>query len=88
MTLWIRYKTAKILSRDKSYKISSEVEWKSLIHNPNIVSTILCPENILFKISGDYLIRRHPLEKNYQKNSEIDASFNDVAYEHAKLLGH
>ncbi len=80
MTLWIRYKKAIKLSRDESIKISSESKWKTLIHNPDIVSTILWHENILFIISGDYLKRRHPHEKNYQNNSEINASFKDAAY--------
>ncbi len=79
MELWLRYRKASNLQWDLELTVSSEGEWRTAIENPDIVSSILWPEEPLFPIGGKYFNRRHPHEKNYRNDSERNRSYLNAA---------
>jgi hypothetical protein len=86
MKLWIRFKQGQNLSWDQAVDIGSVAEWRELIHNSAIISTILWPEKPLFGIPGNYRVRKHPHEKNYHNNSVVNAAYRTAAFELANQL--
>ena len=79
MELWLRYRKASNLQWDDKLIVSSEGEWRTVIENPDLISSILWPTEPLFPIGGNYFNRRHPHEKNYQNDSERNQSYLNAA---------
>jgi len=75
MELWLRYKNATHLEFDEQFFISSQKEWKELIYNPELISSILWPTPKLFEIKSKHNKRKHKHEIDYQNNIELNLSF-------------
>jgi len=77
MELWLRYRQARECAEwDEKYTISSQKDWKELIHHPELISSVLWPQNPVFRPSGrHYESRRHPHEINYQNDPERNRSY-------------
>lgn len=79
MELWLRYQTAHSLEWDQRVEIASEAEWRSLVYNPKLVSSILWPVPPLFPLPGRNLRRRHPHEINYANDAPRNHSYRKAA---------
>lgn len=75
MELWLRHKKASYLEWDEKVNISSAEEWRKIIYNPDLVSSVLWPTGRLFPIGGKYFNRHHKHERNYANDSVRNASF-------------
>lgn len=79
MDLWLRYRKATSLQWDYRINIASAAEWREVIYNPYIISSILWPVAPRFLIPGDYVTRRHPHEMNYQHDHNRNKSYREGA---------
>jgi hypothetical protein len=75
MELWLRHKKASNPAWDEKVSVSSAEEWREIIYNPNLVSSVLWPIEPLFPIEGKYLDRHHEHEKKYRNDPERNASY-------------
>jgi len=90
MELWLRYKNATHLKFDEQFFITSQKQWKELIYNPELISSILWPSPELFSIKSKHNKRKHKHEIDYKNNIEVNLSYlqgcKDIAYQLNKQL--
>ncbi len=81
MKLWIRYRNPAALCRDEIVTLSDPKEWYELVNDPEIVSSILWPDEPVFSIESRYFNRRHPHEKDYLYDRSINLSYRHACEE-------
>jgi hypothetical protein len=75
MELWLRYRKGENLEYDKKVSVSSQDEWKDLIYDPELISSILWPDKDLFEIKSKHVSRKHYHEVDYENDDERNLSF-------------
>lgn len=86
MELWLRHRNAMALEADERINVTSQQDWRDLIYNPDLVSSILWPDSPRFKLDFTHLKRIHPHEVKYQNDSERNSSFLAGCKELAETL--
>jgi len=75
MELWLRYKEANNLEKDKKVNVTSKKEWYDNIYDPKIISSILWPNSDLFHLDIKHILRKHKHEHNYYYSKSRNLSY-------------
>lgn len=75
MQLWLRHPIATNLHWDQQIEIASEAQWRELVTDSQIISSVLWPTAPLFALHYRHIRRHHPHEKNYQHDVARNANF-------------
>jgi len=78
MDFWLRFRKAEQLKWDQRLEVSSQEEWRNLIDNPNLISSVLWPTEPLFPIGGKCFNRRHAHETHYVNHPDRNQSYQDA----------
>jgi len=87
MKLWIRKQNVVNLHYDVSYEVNSLDEWRKIIYDPEIISSILWFDGKKFPISGvNYNYRTSQHETNYQNSEVINSDYKNACQRIAERL--
>ena len=86
MKIHLRYQKGENLEYDRICSISSQEEWKELVYDPKLISSILYPVENLFEIKSKHIIRKHYHEVDYQNDCDRNLSYLNGCKEIAKKL--
>lgn len=86
MKLHLRHRKGENLQYDKEYYVSSQEEWKELIYDPTLISSILWPDKDLFGIKSKHVNRKHYHEVDYQDDFDRNLSYLNGCKEIAAKL--
>lgn len=86
MELWLRYRKANELEFDASVTVESHEEWRRLIDDRRLISSILWPDEPIFRQEIQHMNRHHHHELEYCNDSARNASYLDGCRRLAKRL--
>jgi hypothetical protein len=87
MKLWTRKQNAVNLHYDVSYEVNSLEEWRKIIYDPGIISSILWFDGQKFPISGpNYNNRTSRHEKDYRNSEAVNSDYKSACRRIAERL--
>jgi hypothetical protein len=87
MRCWRRLTDPVNLEFDDAVDVDSLDQWRQLIADPGLISSILWPEESRFSLDGpDYRRLSHPHEKNYRNDPSRNASYRSACGQLARRL--
>jgi len=87
MELWLRHHASEgCLYWERRETVGSQEEWRALISDPKVISSILWPTGPVFPLSYRHIGRRHHHETYYQHDPERNEDFRAACQRLAERL--